>query len=735
MAEVRQRFLILTLSSYLVLSAVSASGATGRKANEPDYKLQAAFVETPPEIDGFLEPEVWGKAPAASQFIQRQPDEGRPATENTEVRILYTLDSLYIGVMCYDREPQKIIANIKQRDNEDIYENDHVRIMLDTFHDRRNGYVFVTNPLGARLDLQVRKEGKHEGGIHIPNPNVNIDWNAVWDVRAAVHSEGWSAEIVIPLNSLRFNERSSDGWGINFLRNIRRKNEESTWAPLPRNIEFTKISLAGTLTGLEGLRKGLSLQVKPFSLASRVQEREPGEEPLTASNLDAGLDIKYGLTSNLTADVTINTDFSQVEADDEQINLTRFSLYFPEKREFFLENAAAFSVGSPDDAMIFFSRRIGLSEDGEEIPLLGGVKIAGRAGRFTLGLINLQARAKGGLPANNFSVLRVSRDILDQSSIGLLITNRQSSVSGDYNRAFCLDGDFIIGRNFSLDGYYALTSTPGREGNNTAAKIGFYWLSDFWNFNGYVFSIDENFNAEMGFVKRTGIRRAQFHLGYTPEPDIPKIRRLNPHIFFAYTTDHQGTLLLREKHVHLSVDFIDGGNLGFQWNENHEFLDVAFPIQEEITIPVGLYTGAYWQLDFNTDRSRRLYSKMSYRWGGFYSGKSRIVNLQAGFRPWSSLNGEVNLVYNDIDLPQGAFVNHLLRTRLVYSFSTRLFLMSLIQWNSDTGDVDMNIRLNFIHRPGSDIYIVYNERREVEGLAQGVRDRTLALKFNYLFNF
>jgi D-alanine-D-alanine ligase-like ATP-grasp enzyme len=311
----------------------------------------------------------------------------------------------------------------------------------------------VTNPLGARLDYQIRKEGiREDARPFMANPNVNRDWNGVWEVKSAILANGWSSEIAIPLFSLRFNEHPAGGWGLNILRNVRRKNEESTWAPLPRNLKFHKISLAGTLLGLDELEKKLNLQIKPYTIADRIHERND-EGVLTSDNtIDGGFDVKYGLTSNLTAEFTVNTDFSQVEADDQQINLTRFSLYYPEKREFFLENAAIFSVGAPEDAMIFFSRRIGLQgedDDIQEIPLLGGVKVAGKAGRYNLGLISLQSKAKGDIPSNNYTVARLSRDILKQSAIGLIVTNRQSSESGDYNRAVAVDGDFSLGTNLS----------------------------------------------------------------------------------------------------------------------------------------------------------------------------------------------------------------------------------------------------------------------------------------------
>ncbi len=735
--KARARFILVLLLLWCLplLGYEKQPSIKKNKSKGEGYILQAIRIDVPPKIDGFLEAEIWELAPTATNFIQKQPAEGKPATENTEVRILYDNENLYIGVMCHDSEPEKIIANEKRRDSRNIYDNDHFQIMLDTFHDRRNGYIFVINALGAKLDLQVRKEGKAEGGGHIANPNININWDGVWKVSSAIHQKGWSAEIEIPLVTLRFNERTTEGWGVNFLRNIRRKNEESSWVPLPRNLNLYKISIAGELKGLEGLKKGLNLQVKTFITVDNIGQRGEGGKLSSVNAIDGGVDLKYGLTSNLTLDITVNTDFSQVEVDDQQINLTRFSLYFPEKRDFFLENAAILSIGSPDDVMIFFSRRIGISPQREETPLLGGVKIAGKVNRFNIGFINVQARAKGEIPNNNFTVLRVSRDILGKSAIGFMMTNRQSKINGDFNRAFVIDGDFIFGKNFSLSGYFALTSSPELKGQNRAAKLGFQWRSDLWDAYGYYFDIQENFNAEMGFVKRTGIRRAQTHIGFTPEPDIPGVRRLNPHIFFAYTTDQDNNLLLREKHVHMVFDLINGGNIGLQWNEDHEYMNYPFSIQEEITVPVGRYTSPWWMANFSSDRSRKIYTSMSYRWGGFYGGKSRIITLRTGLRPIPSFASEISFVYNDIDLPQGDFANHLLRAKLTYNFSTRLTLMSLLQWNSDTGEVNVNIRLNFIHRPGSDLFIVYNERRLVEGLETGILDRTIAVKFTYLFNF
>ena len=727
------RFFLIPL---IASAGFSTEGLNRNNAARPGaYILEAQKIPSAPIIDGFLEPEIWDAVPAARNFIQRQPDEGLPATEKTEVKIMYDAENIYIGAMCFDSEPDKIIANEKRRDSDKLSENDHFEVMLDTFHDRRNGYIFVINPLGAKMDLQIRKEGKSEGRYPNNNPNLNRDWNAVWEVKTAILENGWSAEIRIPLYNLRYDGKSDAVWGLNFLRNIRRKNEASTWVPLPRNLKLHKVSIAGELHGLDELSKGLKLQVKPYTLLNHVSQLDEDGVMDHHPNLDAGIDIKYGITSNLTLELTGNTDFSQVEADDQQINLTRFDLYFPEKREFFLENAAIFSIGSPDDAMIFFSRRIGLSDEGEAIPLLGGAKLAGKLGRYNVGLLNLQAQAKGDIPTNNFSVVRVSRDVFGKSAVGMMLTNRQSSLREDYNRAFALDGDFNFGENLSISSYFALTASPDLRGKNTAAKLGAEWVSDFWEIRGHVLDIQDNFNAEMGFVKRTGIRTGQFYIAYTPEPNIPGVQRLNPHIMVSRTTDQSNGLLERTLHMDMVIQYINGGKTGLQWNDNYEYVDIPFEIQEKITIPVGFYPIRYFEANHQTDKSRKIYGEAKYRKGRFYGGDSKILTGKLGLRPFSNFWTEFNLIYNDVELPQGDFINHLLQSRLIYSFSTQLSLMSLLQWNSDTDEVNANIRLHFIYRPGSDLFLVYNERRMVEGIASGIQDRTIALKINYLFNF
>ena len=446
------------------------------------------------------------------------------------------------------------------------------------------------------------------------------------------------------------------------------------------------------------------------------------------------MDIKYGVSSNLTLELTGNTDFSQVEADDQQINLTRFDLYFPEKREFFLENSSLFNIGHPEDGMVFFSRRIGISEDGEEIPLLGGAKLAGKIGNFDLGFINLQSRTKGETPANNFTVFRLTRDVLDKSTIGFMMTNRQSKISNDFNRVFCMDGSFAFGESFFMNSYFAMTDSPELKGKNKAAKLGFRWISDLWEFQGNHINIQDNFNAEMGFFPRTGIQKTVAYAGYTPQPKIPGIRRLNPHIRYEFINSQGGDFLLSKLHLDFALDLVNGGRISLQWNKEKEHVDTPFNIHEDITLPVATYDSPWWEMNIQSDKSRRIWINPKYRWGGFYGGRGRILELNAGLRPFSSFSTDISFINQDIDLTQGGFVNRLLRARLIYSYSPQLALIGLLQWNSNTGEVNINVRLNFIHRPGSDLFLVFNERRQIERESKGVKDRSIALKFTYLFN-
>src|SRR5262245_34211526 len=414
----------------------------------------AVRVQQAPTLDGdVLSDPAWRDAQPASGFVQEQPDEGQPSTERTEVRIVYTASTLYVGVVCYDREPGSIIVSDARRDAA-LDQTDSFQIIFDTYRDRLNGFVFGTNPAGIEYDGQVTNEGQGGGGLAGgqrqqagSGSGFNVNWDGAWEVRSRIAEIGWSAEFEIPFRTLRFPSGASQTWGVNFQRNIRRRNERSYWAPISRQYNLYRLSLAGTVSGIQtpALR---SFRATPYVLGNAIAS---GPRPTRTRYLrDAGGDFKYMLTPSLALDATVHTDFAQVEVDDQQVNLDRFALFFPEKRPFFLENAGFFSVGNPGEVDLFFSRRIGLGEDGQQIPIMGGARVSGKAGKFNVGVLNMQTDDyEDRLASTNFSVARVSRDLPNRSSIGAIFTNRLGTgdlaADDDYGRTYGVDGKLGLG--------------------------------------------------------------------------------------------------------------------------------------------------------------------------------------------------------------------------------------------------------------------------------------------------
>ena len=480
------------------------------------------------EIDGELDESEWDLAKPATDFIQNEPLQGRPATEQTEVRVLYDSRNLYVGAYCFDSEsPHGLVAKELKRDFSPR-DNDIFQVILDTFNDNRNAFAFGTNPGGAKRDMQTGGDGQ----------SFNSDWDAIWNVRTKVTEKGWQAEFAIPFRSLRFPPGEEQVWGINFDRRIRRKSETSHWSPVPQPYFVYRVSMAGTLLGVSDAQQGRNLNVKPY-LSAPIARAEGDDVDFKP---DAGLDVKYGITSGLTLDLTLNTDFSQVEADDAQINFTRFSLFFPEKREFFLENREIFEFGNTgirtssrrrrglsrpgNDLIPFFSRRIGI-DDGRVIPIIGGGRLTGRSGRYRLGLISMQTAKYEEVPSTNFTVARVRRDIFQNSDIGVIFVNKQE-VGDHFNRTYGVDASFRFFNYLELSSYLLGTDTPGLEGSDAAGFARVAWRDRFWDVEASHISIQDNFNAEVGFVPREGIRKSRGEFGITPRPEgrIPWVREL-----------------------------------------------------------------------------------------------------------------------------------------------------------------------------------------------------------------
>ena len=453
----------------------SAGPTDGERPPAERYRVEPRRVEQGPRIDGNLDEDVWLSAAVIDDFVQQEPSEGDPATEETIVRLLYDARALYIGVEAFDSQPDGVIATEMRRDSPRLLDEDNFQVIIDTFHDRRSGYMFVTSPLGAKLEQQVAEEG--EGGWRGSNTsNINVNWDGVWDVVARRTSEGWLAEIAIPMVTLRFPKAERQVWGINFMRNIRRKNEQVFWAPVSKEYLLTRVSLAGTMTGISSVNRGLDLRMTPYVLTGGGQERVG--TGLDGSGFgDVGLDVKYGVASGLNLDVTLNTDFAQVEVDEQQVNLTRFPLFFPEKRDFFLENAGMFNVGAASGgfnrlADLFFTRRIGLSAGGQPVSIIGGARLSGKVDRHNIAVMNITTQEAFGNPGENFFVGRYSRDILARSKIGGLVINKEAVGGGShYNRTFAADTTLALHRNFVVNGFIAKTETPDISGGDTAGYV------------------------------------------------------------------------------------------------------------------------------------------------------------------------------------------------------------------------------------------------------------------------
>jgi Domain of unknown function (DUF5916)/Carbohydrate family 9 binding domain-like len=729
----------------LLLASATAAAADGAlQLQSPDGRRQVGAVETeaPITIDGALDEEAWRTARPAGDFLQAEPHEGEAATEPTDVRIAYDHDALYIGVVCHDRAPSALVVNDIRKDFA-AGEQDSFEVILDTFADRRNGFVFVVNPAGAKSDAQIANEGR----------DVNTSWDAVWTVATAKNEDGWTAEIRIPFKTLRFERGADRIWGVNFTRRIRRKNEVDYWSPVPRVYNLYRASLAGTLSGLPDASQGRNLRLKPWIGADATRG-------LAGDKFDrdgeAGLDVKYGVTPSLTLDVTVKPDFAQAEADEQQVNLTQFSLFFPEKREFFLENSGMFYFGdipresrlgnarfSPpeEEMLLFFSRRIGLTDRGEEIPIIAGGRLTGRVGQYGVGAMTIQTQDIPGRDGDNYTVLRGRRDILRNSDVGAIFLSRQSSgASNDRNQVAGVDANFRFRRALSLNGFLAKSDTPGIDGGQTAGKGSIVWNDNFLHTQYSLLSVGDNFRDDIGFIKRRGIRKhfADFGIRFRPEWWRKLgIRELHPHTRYNIYTDQSNTQVSHTNHIAMAWFFERGGYLELQWNPRFERIRVPFAIRPDQSFPVGSYGWNEYVLELETDHSRKVSGSALITSGGFWSGSQVSTKIGVLFRPSYHLTFDTAIQRNDIHLPAPMhdFVTNLVTSRIGYAFNTRTFLDTLVQYNTDLKQLSMNVRFDLIHRPLSDLFVVYNEQRLTETPTPINTGRGLIVKYTHMLAF
>ena len=694
-------------------------------ASDEDRILTAGRVESQIVIDGILDEREWSLVEPATDFIQNEPNMGEAATERTEVRLLYDDEYLYLGIYCFDSAGREGITVTDISRDYGVPDNDHLGVIFDTFDDDRNGLAFGTNPVGAKRDIQVTQDGERS----------NVNWNTIWDVKTQITDSGWQVEMAIPFRSLRFRDSQQQVWGINFDRRIRRKNESSHWSPIPRPYRLGRVSLAGELKGIDGIGQGRNFYIKPYLSAPVVRLEQDDVDFLP----DAGVDIKYGVTPGLTLDLTVNTDFSQVEADVQQINLTRFPLFFPEKREFFLENATVFQVKragsgfrSDNDLIAFFSRRIGLSE-GQVVPILAGARLTGAAGPYRLGFLSIQTDESDTTPSTNFSVVRVRRDIFQNSDIGGIFINKDEK--GDhYNRTYGVDTNWQFFRYLEAASLLIRTDTPGLQGKDKAYHAFVGWRDPFLEMEAEHLSIEDNFNPEVGFVPRAGIRKSKGQFTTKPRPGetIPWIRQFRPNIGIEYITNQENVLESRDFDQTFSIDFQDGGLFWVTHRFRFERLDEPFFIRPNQTIPVGDYWFREINTNYSSDQSRMFSGNLFFQTGEFFDGHKNTARVGFGFKPGYHFGSSIAWNREDVELPSGNFTTHLVIVRWDYSFNTRMFLDGLIQYNSTVNEISSNIRFNLIYKPLSDFFLVYNERRSTTG---EVIERALIAKLTYVFDF
>ena len=711
--------LLVALVFLLPLIGPGSAGAGPQNPAAAAARPAAAAVKADeaPVLDGdVLGEERWRTAaPVPGEFMQKNPSEGASASERTEVRVLYTSAALYIGVVCFDRDPSGIVISDARRDSS-VDNTDSFRIILDTYRDGQNGFVFGTNPAGLEYDAQVVNEGQGGGGFAGQQGGsgggFNLNWDGAWRVASRVHEDGWSAEFEIPFRTLRYPDKPAQTWGLNFERRIGRRNETAYWAPLPRQFDITRLSLAGSLQDLQ-VPPQRNLKIIPYALG---EGRADSSSPRTRLRGEPGIDLKYSLTPSLTVDATYNTDFAQVEVDEQQVNLDRFNLFFPEKRPFFLENAGLFAVGSPGEAEIFFTRRIGISPDGRSIPILGGARLSGQAGQgLNVGFLTMQTEAVAGIvPSHNFSVARLRQDLPNRSSIGLIAVNREAMGSGpsasDYNRSFAADARLGIGRNAMLSGFAAVTASPGRSGDEHAYQATARRNTQAWELSAGYADVGRNFRPDVGFLTRSGgFRKTELLAFHRYRPgNFLRLQELRPHVSYRGFWKPNGFQESGFLHVDNHWEFRSGHQVHTGVNFTREGVAVPFALAG-VRVPAGTYNHRELQLVAFVNEGAPYVFRLRATIGGFFGGRRVALTPSIRLRLSEAFNTELSLTRNDVDLPAGRFTTNLARGRVSYSFTPRTFVQGLVQYNDAADLWSANIRFAWLQRANTGLFIVYND--------------------------
>ena len=713
-------------------------------AQNPDYITSAVKARSVPVMDGdVLNDPAWDSTPSVESFTQKAPDEGEPSSERTVVKVMYSDDFIYLSAVCYDTDSDGIIITDTRRDAP-LNNSDSFTFLLDTFKDYQNGYVFGTNPAGIEYDAQITGGGEQSSIMRRfsigTGGGLNINWDAAWQVETQIGDFGWSAEFAIPFKTLRYKGDGEQAWGINFQRVVARKQEEANWAPIPRQFTINRLLSAGTLTGMV-TPPARNLKIMPYTLGQ--QNIHDGEESSSTSGGDFGMDAKLGIGSALTLDLTYNTDFAQVEADEQQISLDRFSLFFPEKRAFFLENAGLFSVGEGGsfwgrDIEMFFSRKIGIGTGGAQVPILGGGRLTGSLSGLKVGALSMRTDAVEDVTdGNSYSVMRLKKELPNRTYFGGMVTDlNHLGENGYVNRSYALDGQLGIGELNQVVVFGAVTETPGMKMDRAYA----YRLHAGRNSQqvsssiGYT-EVGPNFNPEMGFLKRENYRKwsGRIFTRFRPD-DLFGLLEFRPHVDYSGYWKLGGFHESGRWHIDTHWEFRSGFEIHTGTNLVKEGVLHDFEIASGVTVPAATYDEQEIQLMIMTNRAKAVSFTSRIVTGGFFGGNRINMTPTVNVRYKDKFTSEFSSQYNQVSLPGGDFVTKLMKARLTYSFSPRIYIQSLLQYNSESDQWSMNWRFIWQQSAATGLYLVYNETQDYDGIPIQDQTRSIIVKYSYLFD-
>jgi hypothetical protein len=695
-------------------------------------------------MDGdVLNDPAWANVPEVTNFIQKTPDEGQSVSEKTAVKVMYTEKTFYVSVVCYDTNPGEIVISDTRRDSP-LNNSDSFSFIIDTFKDFQTGYLFGTNPAGIEYDAQITGGG--EGGSMMRRFSMgtgggfNINWDAVWEVKSQKGDFGWSAEFAIPFKTLRYATNKDQSWGINFERVIARKKEEAHWSPISRQHTMNRLVSAGTLTHMN-VPTSRNIKILPYVLGQNNVNKS--ETTSKSSDGNFGLDAKLSIGSSMSLDLTYNTDFAQVEADEQQINLDRFSLFFPEKRAFFLENAGLFSVGSgggffgPDIEM-FFSRRIGVGPGGAPVPILGGGRLTGTAGGMKIGMLSMRTEAvKDITEANQYSVFRLKKELPNRTHIGAMYTALDHMGTDGYvNNAYAFDAQIGIGELSKIVVFAGLTETPEMDKDNAYAyRMEIARDTKQISTNASYTEVGASFNPEMGYLKRENYRKwsGRIFTRFRPENKFGLLE-IRPHVNYDGYWKLDGFQESGRWHIDNHWEFRSGFEIHTGTNLVKEGVIEVFEISDSVFVSAGTYDDQEIQIMIMTNQAKPISFSSMNRIGGFFGGDRINMTPTVRLRYKDRFTSEFSFNFNKVNLPGGNFTTNLLRARLTYSFTPKMYIQSLLQYNNQSDQWSMNWRFIWQRSAGTGLYLVYNQVQDYDGIPIEKSTKSFVVKYSYLFD-